>query len=162
MSSRPGRGAELQIRSLIELATFDHQPICLDSGPLIDYVAQQQPTTSLLEPMLLDPAVSIVISTITVTEAVTRPAMQDDRPRVDTIVEALRGIPGLRIVDFDQGHAVEAAIVRGLTGLKLLDAAIVATARLANASALLGNDRQWRTKPLGVPYHHIDDILALS
>ena len=40
------------------------------------------------------------------------------------------------------------------------DAAVVATARLANASALIGNARQWRHKPLGVPYHHMDDIVA--
>jgi len=41
-------------------------------------------------------------------------------------------------------------------------AAIIATARLAGATALIGNDRQWRNKPLGVVYHHVDDILALA
>ena len=26
---------------------------------------------------------------------------------------------------------------------------------------LIGNDHRWKNKPLGVPYHHLDDILAL-
>jgi PIN domain nuclease of toxin-antitoxin system len=66
------------------------------------------------------------------------------------------------IVDLDQRHAIETAYVRAATGLKLPDAAIIATARLAGAAALIGNDRQWRNKPLGVAYHHMDDILALA
>lgn len=64
------------------------------------------------------------------------------------------------MVPVDHPHAIEAAIVRSRTGLKRPDAVIVATARRAGASALIGTDRQWRTKPLGVPDHHIDDILA--
>ncbi len=65
-------------------------------------------------------------------------------------------------MDLDQKHAIETAYVRAATGLKLPDAAIVATALLAGAVALIGNDRQWRNKPLGVPYHHMDDIVALG
>jgi predicted nucleic acid-binding protein len=59
----------------------------------------------------------------------------------------------------DQKHALEAAHVRAQTGLKLPDAAIVATARLADAHTLIGNDRQWRNMPLGVAFLCIDDIL---
>ena len=68
----------------------------------------------------------------------------------------------MTIIDLDQRHAIEAAYVRAATGLKLPDAAIIATARLARATTLIGNDRQWRNKPLGVTYHHMDDILALA
>jgi hypothetical protein len=42
------------------------------------------------------------------------------------------------------------------------DVAIVATARIANAVGLIGKDRRWRAKPLGVPYHYLDDIIALG
>lgn len=87
--------------------------------------------------------------------------MTGDMARVAAIHRALLALPGLTIIDFDQRHAVEAALVRGLTGLRLPDAAVIAAARLAGAGALVGNDRQWRNKPLGVPYHHIDDILAI-
>ena len=70
-------------------------------------------------------------------------------------------MPRLRVVDLDQPHAVEAAWVRAQTGLKLPDAAIIATGRRAGAGVLIGNDRQWRHKQLGVPYHHMDGLLAL-
>jgi hypothetical protein len=43
--------------------------------------------------------------------------------------------------------------------LKLPDAAIVATARVAGALALVGNDRAWRYKPLGIRYIHLDDVV---
>ena len=103
----------------------------------------------------------MVISAITLAEVVTRLAMQGDRARVNAVRTALAGLPSLSIIDFDQQHPVETAYVRAQTGLKLPDAAIVATARLADASALIGNDRQWRNRALAVPDHLIDDLLAL-
>ena len=78
---------------------------------------------------------------------------------------------------------MEAALVRTAPGLKLPDAAIVAAGRLARAGRLIslvvtgargvtvprrgalapiGNDRQWRTRRLGVACQHSDDVLALS
>ena len=129
-------------------AAFNRRPLSFDSGPLIDYITRVEPVTSLLRSVLLDPSVPVVISTISLAEIVTRPANQGDLARVRTIRTGLLAFPLLQIVDFDQTHAIEAAIVRGQTALKLPDAAVVATARLANAVALIGNDRQWRHKPL--------------
>lgn len=90
-----------------------------------------------------------------------RPATSGEQALIGRTWRDLQAIPGLSIVDFDQQHALEAAFVRAQTTLKFPDAAIVATARLANARALLGNDRQWLTKPLGVDFLCIDDILSL-
>lgn len=129
---------------------------------MIAVISAHQPTAGLLRPLLRDPELPVVISTVTLTEVVTRPARDANAGRVTAIHQALRALPRFEIVDFDQQHAIEAAYVRGQTALRLPDAAIVATARLANAFAILGNDRQWRHRPLGVPYHHMDDILALS
>ncbi len=161
MSDDLGTGPRDAIASLVLAARLDGHPICLDSGPLIDYLARQRPVTDLLDPLLLDPAVPVVISTITLVEVLGRPALAGDTAVIGAIRRALLALPAFRIVDLDQAHAVETALVRAGTGLKLTDAAIIATARLANASALLGNDRQWGTKPLGVAYHHVDDLLAL-
>jgi PIN domain nuclease of toxin-antitoxin system len=116
----------------------------------------------LLAPLLEDADLDIVASVITLAEAVARPARAGDRQRVAAVAAALTALPRFRFIDFDRSHALEAAFVRGSTDLKLPDAAIIATARLANSIALIGNDRQWRNKPLGVPYHHMDDLLALS
>ncbi len=115
----------------------------------------------LLAPLVQSPAVTIVLSTVTLAELVVRPARAGDFARVRALHAALRGLPAVALVDFDQAHALEAAAVRAETNLRLPDAAIVATARLAAASLLLGNDRQWRTRRLGVPYHLVADILAL-
>jgi uncharacterized protein len=128
---------------------------------VIAYVTGEEPIASLVSPLLEDGDLDIVVSAITLSEAVTRPARAGDRRRVNTVAAALAALPRFRLVDFDRPHALEAAFVRGQTDLKLPDAAIVATARLANAVAIIGNDRQWRNKVLGVPYHHMDDILAL-
>lgn len=160
-SDGAGSKAREYIGRLAAQSILDGRPLCLDSSGLVDYFARNDPIASLLRPLLLAPEVAVAVSMISLTELVTRPAMSDDRHRVDATRAALLALPGLRLVDLDQRHAVETAYVRGATGLKLPDAAIVATARLANASALLGNDRRWRGKPLGVPYHHLDDILAL-
>ena len=162
MSPPLASGAQAYIAGLCRAAVGGGQPICLDSGPLIDYVALQEPVATLLRPLLEAPDVPVVISAISLAEVVGRPAMAGDTARVAAIHQALLALTGLTIVDFDQRHAVEAALVRGLTGLRLPDAAVIATARMAGAGALVGNDRQWRNKPLGVPYHHIDDIMAVT
>jgi PIN domain nuclease of toxin-antitoxin system len=117
---------------------------------------------ALLRSLLLHPDLAIVISTITLAEVTARPAREGDIKRVTSVHRSLRALPRMRIIDYDQQHAIATAYVRGQTQLKLPDAAIVATARLANAFAIIGNDGQWRNRPLGVPYHHMDDILALQ
>src|SRR5262249_26118643 len=127
----------------------------------IAYVTAEEPVVSLIAPLLEDIDLPIVVSTTSLTEIVARPARAGDAMRVNAVAAALTALPRFQFVDFDRCHALDAAFVRGQTDLNLPDAAIIATARLANAIAIVGNDRQWRTNPLGVPYHHMDDILAL-
>ena len=141
-------GAWRFVLRLADQAEATARPLCIDSAALVDVAARHEPTTSLLAPLLHDPDVPAVVSTIALAELVTRPARSRDHARVDAILAALGGLPGLTIIDFDQQHAIETAYVRAQTGLKLPDAAIVATARLVDASALIGNDRQWRNKPV--------------
>jgi len=160
-AERPSAGARLHVASLADRASATARPLALESAALIDYFAGNEPVAALLDAPLRSPSVPIVVSTIALAELVTRAAATGIRHRIDARRAALQGLPGLVLVDLDQEHAIETAIVRALTGLKLPDAAIVATARLAGASALLGNDRRWKTAPLGVSYHHLDDILAL-
>jgi PIN domain nuclease of toxin-antitoxin system len=160
MRSVASAGARGFVESLVQNSVADHRPICLDSSAVIAYVTNAEPVAQLVARIIDDPIVLVVLSTVTLIEAVTRPAMQANRRRVDAIHAGLAGAPNLRIISLDQAHAIETAFVRAETGLRLPDAAIVATARLAGASGILGNDRQWRTRRLGVPYHHIDDILA--
>ena len=76
--------------------------------------------------------------------------------------QAILQIPGAVTAPLDNVSAVQTAIVRARTGLKLPDAAIIAAAHVGDACALIGNDRIWKNRDLGVPYHHLDDILALD
>jgi len=161
VTDNPSAAANRYVEGLMAVAILGGGPICIDSAPLIDFVARRQPTGALLRPLLRHRRVPIVMSTITLAEIVARPAADGNRERVRAIRRILLTLPNLVIIDLDQRHALATAVVRAETGLKLPDAAIVATARLAGASALIGNDRQWKGKPLGVPYHHVDDILAL-
>jgi len=127
-----------------------HHPICFDSAAMIALITRTEPVASLVRRLLRDIDVPIVISTITLAEIVVRPARQGDLTRVRNIHSSLAALANVAVIDLDPAHAIETAIVRGLTSLRLPDAAIVATARLANASALIGNDRQWRHKPLSL------------
>ena len=112
MSDDLGTGPRDAIASLVLAARLDGHPICLDSGPLIDYLARQRPVTDLLDPLLLDPAVPVVISTITLAEVLGRPALAGDTAVVGAIRRAVLALPAFRIVDLDQAHAVETALVR--------------------------------------------------
>ncbi|MGI8642574.1 MAG: type II toxin-antitoxin system VapC family toxin [Thermomicrobiales bacterium] len=135
------------------------QSICLDSSALISYLADDLPRADVVRFVLAYSAANFLISTVSLAEAMVRPASSSDRGIVDQALQNLHAIPRLSVLDFDQKHALEAAHVSAQTGLKLPDAAIVATARLAGARTLIGNDRQWRNMPLGVAFLCIDDIL---
>ncbi|HET8521650.1 MAG TPA: hypothetical protein VFL82_00360, partial [Thermomicrobiales bacterium] len=46
------------------------RPVAVDSGPLIDYLSDLEPTAPLLDILLQDLSITVVISTITLCEAV--------------------------------------------------------------------------------------------
>ena len=99
---------------------------------------------------------------VTLSEVLVLPAKNGDLTLMDGLRRLVVALPGLTLVGIDERGARETALVRAATGLPLPDAAVVAAARLVNAVALIGNDRRWRPKPLGVPYEHLDDIVALA
>lgn len=136
-------------------------PLCRDGSGPIDSFAGNDPLASLHRPLRLSPNVVVVVSAISLTEPVTRPAMTGDRRQVSATPGALLALPVLRVVDLGRRHAAETVHVRGATGLRLPGAATIAAARLAGASGPVGNDRRWRGKPLGIPYRHLGDIPAL-
>jgi PIN domain nuclease of toxin-antitoxin system len=158
----PSAGARAYIAQLGNEARRTGRPITVDSGPLIDFLSDLEPVATLLDVLLRDASLNVVLSAITLSEILVQPAEHGSYVQVASVRDAVAFLPAARIVEFDQAQAIETAFVRAQTRLKLPDAAVVAAARRANASAIIGNDRQWRNKPLGVPYHHMDDILALT
>jgi PIN domain nuclease of toxin-antitoxin system len=142
---------------VIDDALSQRRPLCLDSAALIPYVSGRQPNAAVIAPIVEHYELAVVVPAVSLAEVITLPGSHADRQAIEAVRRFVLALPQLTLVDFDQSVAV----VRAETGLKLPDAAAIATARLTNAVGILGNDRRWKNKPLGVPYHHLDDILAL-
>lgn len=134
-------------------------PVVFDSSALIAYLRDEKPIAGIVAPVVESEVLDVIISSLTLSEALVRTATLFGRPRVELVVESIQELAAVRTVPFDEAHAVEAAIVRAETRLKLPDAAIVATARVAGAIAIVGNDRAWQNKSLGIQYIHLDDIV---
>jgi PIN domain nuclease of toxin-antitoxin system len=171
-TSRRGETSDLAafpaIGRLIETALVLRRPISLDSPALIAYVSDFQPIASLVAPIVEHPYLDVTISAVVLAETLTPPTSGlaasaesgSEHKTIEKIRSFVIALPRVTIVDFDQAVAVEVAIVRSQTKLKLPDAAAIATARLTRAVAILGNDRRWKNKPLGVPYLHLDDLVV--
>jgi PIN domain nuclease of toxin-antitoxin system len=129
---------------------------------VIAYLENREPFTTLLSPIVDDAMQPVAISVVTLAEILVLPAKAGDFKHVAALHAAVVALPAVLLVDLDETGARETAFVRATTGLPFPDAAVIATARLVDAVALIGNDRRWRPKPLGVPYEHLDDIVALA
>ena len=85
----PSAGARRLIAGLAAQAAATALPICLDSSALIDYVARQEPVFRSSRRLILAPDVPLVVSTISLTELVTRPARSGDLALVRALHAAL-------------------------------------------------------------------------
>lgn len=150
------------LAKLVRESRGSQRAVALDTPALIAYIEDREPAASLLAPIVEDPRVPISVSVVTLAEILTLPALHNDDLLMRSIRRAVLALPGIAIVEIDEETAVQTAIIRAKTGLKLPDAAIVACARIANACAIIGNDRGWRSRPLGIPYIHLDDIVELA
>ncbi len=146
------------LTDVIAAAIDEGRPIWFDTPAIIAYLQDHNPFSSIVAPLLEHVAISTGISAISLTEVLVGPALADDRIMMDRIYAGLTSLPRFVIRSFDDEVAIETAMVRSMTGLKLPDAAIVATARVADAVAILGNDRRWKSGPLGVRYIHLADL----
>jgi predicted nucleic acid-binding protein len=133
-------------------------PIALDSSALIAFLTDEQPVGPLVA-RLTSSQVKLVLSAIVISESLVRTARFVERSFLDTVVLSLHTDPIFQVVPFGTEQIVETALVRVETRLKFPDAAIVATARVAGAIALVGNDRAWQNKSLGIQYIHLDDVV---
>ena len=148
--------AQTALRHAQEAAAQTGHPICLDSSALIAYLANEAHARH-IAPLIEDPRHPLVISTITLAEATVQRAMRS-REAAEHVVAGLRQFPSLTWIVVDDAVALEAAVVRAETRLHLLDAIIVASARISSAVAIVGNDRRWQRHRLGVPFICLDDL----
>lgn len=144
------------LRLARETAIQSGRPLCLDSSALIAYLANE-PHARHVAPLIEDLVTPLLISTITLAEVVVRRAARG-RAQAEAVIAGVRQIPTLSIMTVDEAVALEAAVVRAETALLLPDAVVVASARVSSAVAILGNDRRWHRRSLGVPFICLDDL----
>lgn len=136
--------------------------IAFDSSALIFFLERRATYAQLLLPLLNEAGPGVLISAVSLAEALVVPARDKNPVELDRVRAKIMEIPGLIVVPLDDEGAVRTAVIRARTGLKFPDSAIIAAAHIGDAHALIGNDRVWKNRDLGVPYHHLDDILAIE
>ena len=147
-----------QLDFVCDAAIESGLPIALDSSALIALLTNEHPVGPLVA-KLTSSQVRVVLSAIVISESLVRTARFVERSFLESVAQSLHTEPIFQVVPFGAEQIVETAIVRVETRLKFPDAAIVATARVAGALAIVGNDRVWQNKSLGIQYIHLDDVV---
>ena len=126
----------MQLKVTIERAILEDACVSLDSSALIAYLAGKNPHARFVTE-LLESNAKIVVSAITASESLMRTVEAYGRDFADDILASFLESSRMFLVPFDRVHVLETAAIRSVTRLKLPDAAIVATARLAGANMAL-------------------------
>jgi len=144
---------------MLDLAA--HRRIALDSNVLI-YLLEAQGPLAEAAATLVDSIESGdrdgVLAAIGLIEVLVGPAKAGDAQVFELTAELIRD-SRLRVVPLDAETAEDAAWIRGSLGIGIEDAAHLATARNAGATAFITNDRRIRSIPrLDVVY--LGDLVA--
>ena len=102
-----------------------------------------------------------VLSVITEIEVLVRPLRDGTWQEVER-VRVLLDAPGLDVVEMDREVARATAAVRAETGLRLPDAAIVATAVVTGCDVVVGNDALCAKRVKEIPYLLLDDLVGAA
>lgn len=150
MSERPG-----SIQDLVRL----HRRVAIDSNVLI-YLLDGDPGRAETAASLVDAVatgqVQGVLASIGLAEALVGSARAGDSAAFEQTAATIRDL-GFHVVSMDAGAAEDTAWIRGRTGMSLPDAAHVACARAAGATAFVTNDLGIGTQP-GLEIVHFDDL----
>lgn len=150
---------EPTLRRLIDQAVLQQRPIVFDTSALLEFFSDTNAYGRFVGEILENFSIPLIYSTVTICEALVRPARSGDRSLVSTIQVSLESRPNTRIVSFDSTQALETARIRAETSLKLPDSAVVAVAVTWGGIGIVGSDRKWRTRELGVPFYYLPDML---
>lgn len=122
-----------------------HRRVGIDSNVLI-YLLEGSGALADTSGALLDAIASGeaegVLATLGIAEICSGPARADDPAMVERYADELKSLENVRVVPLDERVAVDAAIIRGSTSLSIADAIHLASARHANATVFVTNDRR--------------------
>jgi len=134
--------------------------VALDSNVLVYLLEAVEPWAGAARQLLTaieEGHVAGIVSSVGLAEVLAGPARRGNLALVERYTDELGGMPGLRIFPFPPDLAADVAVIRGVRGIGLADAIHLATARAANATALVTNDHSLRGSPkLEVVY--LDDL----
>lgn len=143
------------IRDLVRL----HRRVAIDSNVLI-YLMDGDPGRAETAAVLVDAVATGqfegVLASVGLAEALVGPARAGDGAAFEQAAATIRDL-GFRIAPMDAGAAEDTAWIRGRTGMSLPDAAHIACARAAGATAFVTNDLGIGTQP-GLEVVHFDDL----
>lgn len=105
-------------------------------------------------------AVTGVTSVLTLAELLTGPARAGNITALRDYELYLTNFPNLTLRPLDTEIARKVATVRAATGLRTPDAIQLATAELAGATAIVGNDKGWKGKTGALGLLLLHDYLA--
>jgi predicted nucleic acid-binding protein len=146
--------------SIRDLARL-HRRVAIDSNVLI-YLLDGDPGRAETAAALVDAVATGqcegVLASIGLAEALVGPARAGDGAAFEQTAATIRDL-GFRIAPMDAGAAEDAAWIRGRTGMSLPDAAHIACARAAGATAFVTNDLGIGTQA-GLEIVHFDDLEA--
>ena len=153
MARHTGTEVRSLSRASFERAVPAGDRILLDTSVVIAYL-DRSATTSEIAAHLLDRLVGsgrnpALLSMVTVTEILVRPAQTGDPAHRATALEFLRHFPGMSLREVDFAVAEHAAALRGRFRLSIPDALVVATGLVAGAGTIVSNDRAWSRLPPG-------------
>lgn len=99
-----------------------------------------------------------MLSVVTEIELLVRPLRDGTLQDVER-VRALMDAQGFNVVPLDREIARAAAGVRAESGLRLPDAAVVATAMVTGCDVIVGNDERCAKRVKEIPYLLLDDLV---
>lgn len=139
-----------------------YNAILIDTSAMIYYFDDIKPYSNILESIfnhVQSGHIRAYLSVVTVAELLVKPLQKEEHGTANNYLQFFRYYPNLTVAESTSDIAIQAAVIRATTGLKMPDALIVATAA-AFKCPILGNDREWTLKKLPVPYFYLEGYIT--
>ncbi len=117
--------------------------LCIETAPFIYYTENRAGYVDKMRAIFqhaIDEQITVVTSTITLTECLTKPLRDNDTGLITAYNSMLRSTRRVRLVSVDETVAGRAADLRARYNLRTPDALHIATALVARCDAFLTND----------------------
>jgi predicted nucleic acid-binding protein len=117
--------------------------VCLDTSIFIYHLEDISPyniLTKILVEKIAAGEIFCYISTLTVTELLTKPYKIKDIKKISLFEDFIQSLPNTKIQDIDYNIAKRAAKIRANNNLRTPDAILLATASINKSSCFITND----------------------